>query len=118
MHLLAFPLPEELAAALQGVITRIRRADHRGAHAPELVRTVNRLTEVGLDHFFLRPLREVGITGFNLRTAELGIASARRGIAAFVRRVLSSMSDAQLLRLVQLLDEMRVERPRQASPPS
>lgn len=103
----AFPVPDAFAAELRGVLERVR-ADP-GAHAAELIDVTNRLTATGLDHYFLEPLRRAGVGGMNMRAAELGISSSRKGIAAFVKRILKGMSDEQLLGLAAFIEGLRID---------
>jgi len=91
------------------VLAQLRAAEQPRAHAASLIEAANRLTASGLDHYFLEPLRRTGVGGISLRGAELGIASSRKGIAAFVKRILRGMSDEQLLGLADFVAGLRVD---------
>ena len=103
----AFPISDDFATELQGVLELVRASPK--AHCDLLIEAANRLTATGLDHYFLEPLRRVGVGGMNLRAAELGIASSRKGIAAFIKRILRGMSEEQLLGLAAFVERLRVD---------
>jgi hypothetical protein len=104
----AFPVSDDFAVELQGVLELVRASPR--AHSDLLIEAANRLTATGLDHYFLEPLRRVGVAGMNLRAAELGIASARKGIAAFTKRILKGLSEEQLLGLAAFIEGLQVDR--------
>jgi hypothetical protein len=103
----AFPISDDFAAELQGMLELVHTSPR--AHRDLLIEAANRLTATGLDHYFLEPLRRVGVGGMNLRAAELGIASSRKGIAAFIKRILKGMNEEQLLGVADFVAGLRVD---------
>ncbi len=106
---LAFELPPELLAKTEEILAKLRSTEDRRAHAPELVEVVLELTRYGLDAYYFQPL-ELAEVGFTSRsTAKAGIAAGRKGISLLVRRVLGSMSDAQLLAVAEFMDGILIK---------
>ena len=104
----AFPISADFATELQGVLELVRTSPR--AHVDLLIEAANRLTATGLEHYFLEPIRRVGVGGMQLRAAELGIASSRKGIAAFTKRILRGMNEEQLLGLTAFVEGLQVDR--------
>jgi len=93
---LRFYHSEELRSETLALLARLDRAEDASEHAKELARLVARLTESGLDYFFMLPLREAH-AGFMIeRSAALGIGSAMRVMEPLLRGIVGRLSSDQL----------------------
>ncbi len=105
---LAFPVPEELTREMLSTIENVRRDPGEEAHVTALIDTVLKLTETGLEEYFLRPLEQAGLGAIPIGTARVGIAAAKRGIAVIVTKVIRGMSEEQLLSVVDSMEDMLI----------
>ena len=101
-------IPRDLAVDAAGLIGRIRAAADPTALRPEGIELVMRLTAAGLDHFFLRAVRELGLGRMAETTTRLGLKTAHGGIGMFVRRLAGGLDGDQMLRLAEIVEEMIV----------
>lgn len=104
----AFEISAELRRRCEEAIAAVRAADEPREHLAELVEAVVELTDTGLDFYFLYPLERVGAGRVARGTAQVGVAAARRGLPTVVRRVVGSLSNGQVLELVDFIDEILV----------
>ena len=104
----AFTISPDLRRRIEAVVAAIREADEPRGHLGDLTETVVEMTDTGLDFYFLHPLERIGAGRMARGTAKVGVAAARRGLPTVVRRVLATLSDDQLLDLVDYIDEILV----------
>ena len=104
----AFDISPALRRRCEEVIVAVREAEDRGEHLAELTEVVVAMTDTGLDFYFLHPLERIGAGRMARGTAQVGVAAARRGLPTVVRRVLATLSDDQLLELVDFIDGILV----------
>lgn len=104
----AFSISPELGERVEAVIEKLRSDSIPKAHVGELVEVVLEMTEVGLEYYYLRPLEVAGV-GMMLRSsAKLGIAAAGKSTPMIVRTVVGGMSNDQLLKIANFLDEILI----------
>jgi hypothetical protein len=78
------------------VLTAVERDNDPTRHTGALSSLVVDLTEVGLDYYFLKPLRQ-GKVGFVARqTASLGLASALGIMSPIIRTILAGRTSTEL----------------------
>jgi hypothetical protein len=106
---LAAELPEELGRELRALIEEVRAAEHPGRLAPRGVDMILRLTEAGLESFFLRSARRLQLGMISESSIRLGLRTARGGIGLFVKGLAHGLSDEQVRRLGERMDEMLIE---------
>ena len=107
--LIAFEISSDLRERIEAVIAEMRDAEKPKQHVAELVTVVLEMTDVGLDYYYLRPLGAIE-AGFVLRnTAKVGLAAAKKSLPLLIRKVVSGLSDKQLLALTDVLEEMVFE---------
>ncbi len=104
----AFVVPPELAARIEAVVGKLRADDDRKQHLPELIKAVLELTETGLHYYFLYPLELAKVGLVSRSAAKVGIAAAGKSIPIMVRKIVGSMSDAQLLEIVEFMDGLLI----------
>lgn len=105
---LAFPVPDELIQEMLATIENVRCGAGEEAHVTALIETVLKLTEVGLEEYFLRPLERAQVGMIAIGTAKVGIATARRGITVIVNKVMRGMSEEQLRSVADSMETMWV----------
>jgi hypothetical protein len=106
----AFPvvaarIPQRVADEAREMIARIREADDPRQLRREGAEGVVRLTEAGLEAFFLRPVEEAGLGAMTAAVVKVGLKSAAAAIAVFVRRVVGGLSAEQMRSIAELVDE-------------
>ena len=104
----AFEISAELRRRCESVIAAVRAAEDPRDHVGELSDVVVEMTDTGLDFYFLHPLQLAEAGRVATGTAKVGLAAARRGIPAVIRRVVASLSDEQVLRIADFIDEILV----------
>jgi len=102
---LAARIPQHVADEARQLLARIREADDPRDLRKEGAESVVRLTEIGLEAFFLRPVEAVGLGSITGAMVKLGLKSAAGAIAVFVRRIVGGLSGEQMLAIADLVDE-------------
>ena len=107
---LAFEVPPELGRRTEEVIETVRESADPQSHAGELIEVIIQLTRTGLDSYFLLPLKRARVGSVTYGSAKLGVAAAGKSLPVLVRRVLGSLSNEQLLEIVEFLNEIHIVR--------
>lgn len=106
---LATPIPEDLAREAQELIRRVRESPSPRRHRREGVGLVLRLTEAGMEGFFLRSVERMRL-GFLAESAtRTALKTAFGALSILIKRLAGALSDEQVRRLAELMDEMLVE---------
>ncbi len=103
---LGFRLDEELTEETLRAIERLRDEPGNKKHVASLVKTVLKLTDVGLREFYVRPLEQAKAGTIAQGTAKIGISTAKRGISVVVNKVLKGMSEKQLLSIADSMENL------------
>lgn len=106
---LGFRLDQELTEETLSTIEGLRGDPGRKDHVATLVKTVLKLTDVGLREFYVRPLEQAGAGTIALGTAKIGISTAKRGISVVVNKLLKGMSEKQLLSIADSMEDLLSE---------
>ncbi len=107
---LGFRLDQELTAETLRIIEQLRGDPGRKDHVAALIKTVLKLTDVGLREFYVCPLEQAGAGTIALGTARVGIGTAKRGISVIVNKMLKGMSEEQMLSIADSLEDLLVGR--------
>ncbi len=78
------------------VLDALEAAENPRAHAKALAALVGKLTESGLDYYFMRPLEEARAGLVLEKTARLGIGGATRMLGPLLGNVLGRLDGNQL----------------------
>ncbi len=105
---LGFSLDGELAEETFRIIEQLRSDPGSKDHVAALVKTVLKLTDVGLREFYVRPLEQAKAGTLALGTAKIGISTAKRGISLVVNKLLKGMSEEQLLSIADSMEDLLV----------
>lgn len=106
---MAFVIDSALRDRVLAVVEEMRTAVEPKAHASVLAAMISELTEAGLHYYFMRPLEQAEVGFFQINTARIGLASAGKSLPLVVNRVMRSMTDAQLLSVVDSIADLLVE---------
>ena len=109
MIYIAAPVPSELAAEMDDLVARIRAADRPSRLSREGSDLILRLTESCLDHYFLRSVDLLGLGPVAYQATRIGLKTALSGIAVFVRQLSRMMSDDQVRKLADLVEDLVLE---------
>lgn len=104
-HILQGELPESLVAEARGVVAQIRAGDMGPADHAALVDLIARMTEAGLTHFFIKPLKELDI-GPTLRgLVQVGLGSANKAIRMGLGRVIPKVKAERWPRIADFIED-------------
>ncbi len=105
---LGFSLDQELSEEMLRTIAQIRSDPGSKDHVAALVKTVLKLTDVGLREFYVRPLEEARVGTIALGTAKVGVSTAKRGISMVVNKLLRGMGEKQLRSIVDSMEDLLI----------
>ena len=104
----AADIPEDLGREVHRMIETVRDDPHPARHARHGVELILRLTESNLDYYFVESARRLGLGMVALSSIRLGLRTALGGISMFVKGLSGILSDEQVRRLAELMDDMLV----------
>lgn len=106
---LAARVSQQVADDARDLIARIREADDPRDLRKEGAEGVVKLTEIGLEAFFLRPVEQAGLGSVTAALVKMGLKSAAAAIAVFVRRIVGGLSGEQMLTIADMVEERIVD---------
>jgi hypothetical protein len=101
---LAAAVPDSVATEARALIEAIRHADDPLLYRKQGAETVVRLTEVGLEAFFLAPVEQLGLGPVAASMVRLGLRTAGGAIAVFIRRIVAGLDAEQIRAVAELVD--------------
>ena len=108
---IGFRISPELAARTESAVAGVRQDPADRDRVDELVEVVLEMTDVGLDYYYLEPLRRARVGAMATGAAKLGLATAERSIPPIVRRVLTGLDAEQILEIAEFIDDLLVRAP-------
>lgn len=93
---LRFFYSSELRAQTLDVLEAIAQSEDPLAHRSALADVVIALTYSGLDYFFMQPLLRAKMGFVAQRSANIGLATLEKAMAAVCRSIIGHMNEAQL----------------------
>jgi len=105
-HHIAAPVPEELAQRAAHLINEIRYEGAESRHKEALYELIIELTEVGVDFFFLEPLRRLGAGPMMMKMARMGLSSTLKGTRMVIHKVLKRIDEKHLAGIVDFIEEI------------
>jgi hypothetical protein len=102
-------IPTALADEALDLVDRIRAASDPTRLRSEASEVVQRLTRVGLEAFFLRPVVRLGLGAVTESMVKVGLGTAGRVITTAIGRILGGLSGPQMLTVATLLEETLLE---------
>ncbi|MFE8072707.1 hypothetical protein QQM79_16740 [Marinobacteraceae bacterium S3BR75-40.1] len=106
---IAAPVPEELAQRAAHLINCIRYEGPTKEQKEELYELIVELTEVGVDFFFLEPLRRLGAGPVMMKMANMGLNSTLKGTRMVIHKVLKRIDNKHLDGIVDFIEEILFE---------
>ena len=94
---LRFHHSQELRTKTLEVLETVEGADHAAVHCARLTELVLELTESGMDHYFLQPLKATKANFVVQQSASVGMSGVLKIMGTVIRNILGRMDDRQLL---------------------
>jgi hypothetical protein len=110
---LGFPLPKELEEKINTLLDNMRNAEDKTRYANDLYSVVQDLSNVGLDYFFIKPLKEVKIGMLKMKSIEMALSVGKSGILSVTKGILKALSSEQLEVVVRLFEESLTVHPKE-----
>ena len=108
-HHLAAPLPESLVTETNQLIDDIRANGVTKQKREELYNTILKLTETGVDFFFLEPLRRMEAGPMLQKMASMGISSMLKGTRMVIHNVVKKADDKHIEGILVFMEEILFE---------
>ncbi len=108
---IAAPLSPELAKELESFLQDARSLPDPTRLRDRGVELILKITNEGLDHYFLRGVERLGLGTIARQATVFGLKSASAGIARFVRRIAGSLDADQIRKLADAMEELILEVP-------
>jgi hypothetical protein len=102
----AFEIDTDQHARILEVVAWLRRDPGDPGAAAMLIDVVLDLTDTGLSYFFLHPLELTGVSTIRRKGVEVALGTASRVLPPVVRSTVGSMSQTQLLKLADFIEQM------------
>jgi hypothetical protein len=104
MKYLGFPIPAELEAKILTLLDNMKKAEDKTKYANELYSIVQELSHVGLDYFFVMPLKTAKIGMLKMKSVEMALSMGKQGIFSVAKGILKSMNNEQLEVIINLFE--------------
>ncbi len=108
-HHLAAPLPDELFTEAYDVIHDIRDNGADKKRRERLHGLIMKLTETGVDFFFMEPLRRMGAGPMMRKMASMGISSMVKGTKMVINNVLKKADAEHIEGILVFIEEILFE---------
>ena len=100
----AFEIDHDKYARVHEVLAALRTDPSNRQAIADLIDMILDLTDTGLAYFFLHPLELVGVGAIRRKGAEVALGTAGRVLPSVVRSTVGSMSENQILQLVDFIE--------------
>jgi hypothetical protein len=101
-----FPISEDLRFRSQDLIDEIRSSEDKKSLAMDFVDLVEEIAIVGLDYFFMQPVRTLRLGSLTQGAVSLAINTGRKGVMNVARRIVKGLKDDQLLELCDFVESV------------
>ncbi len=109
-HFFAFPITSEQWENSQQVIENIRSEPENRQNRKALIDNINQMADVGIDHFFVKSLKQADLGYFKIKAAEVGLQTFKKGLQPILRQLVMGMSDAQILKIVDFMEGVMIRK--------
>ncbi|MEM1176780.1 MAG: hypothetical protein AAGM22_00420 [Acidobacteriota bacterium] len=109
MIYIAAPISPEMAQEMDDLLNRIRTSDKPSRLSRDGADFIMRLTETCLDYYYLRSVKALGLGLMATKATQVGLKTAVSGISVFVKQASRMMSDEQVIKLADLVEELVLE---------
>ena len=104
-HMVA-PVKQTHSEQAYALIAKIRNNESATQHIAELTELVIDLTDAGLKFYFIEPLERIEVSSMTMKVAKMGLSSTHKGMKMVITKVLKKLSNEQVLRLSDFLEEI------------
>lgn len=106
---IAFPISASLREDVATIIDRFRTEGKTSDSVNRLTDIVIELTETGSEYLFVDSITYAGASTFQIKAVHLALHTARKAIGIVGRQILKAMPEAQLVKLMDFLEEILLE---------
>lgn len=117
-HYLGFPLPEATETKLRELLDKVKKAEKKTLYAMDLFNVIVALSDIGLEYYFLEPLRRAKIGKISYALISKAINVGKGGIVFAGKSIVKGLDNEQLMIVVDLLDSSLTVRPEKTTPPT
>ncbi len=103
---IAFPISQELRQRTLDLVEELRQSDSIEGYADRLIDMVDEIAEVGMQYFFLHPVRMVGMNSLIQKTIAVTVQSGKKAVLGVSRQVARRLDDAQLREVAGFLESL------------
>lgn len=104
-------LDDSLYQRMRDVIQEVREGDNPQAQLPVLTELMHEVTDVSLKGFFERPVNLLKMNIVVRKLANTGLDTCRSAIRMVINKVFKTLSDEQLVKLVDYFEELLITGP-------
>jgi len=108
-HHLVAPIPPELVDEAHQVIAKIRGEGASKENKEALFQLIMKMTEEGIDFFFMEPLRRMGAGSVMQKMAKMGLSSMLKGTRMVIHNVLKKINDEHMNDILDFIEEILFE---------
>ena len=108
MNYIAFPISDALKIEADQVMENLRLQPSDSACRRSFVAIINRLADYGIDFFFVDSIRHAGLSNFIVKGAKIGLQGFKAALQPLLRRIVSSMDDEQIIRVLDFMEDVFV----------
>jgi len=109
-NLFGFEISPEAQQKIQDLLAKAANLVDKKPLAMEIYAIVEQLSGVGLDYFFIKPLKLAGIGGLKIKTVEVAMNMGKNAVLSIGKGILKAMSSEQLDVVLNLMRNSLVSR--------
>lgn len=113
--LLGFHISDAQYERLRTTLDKVNAASDKRPFAMELFAHIETLSDIGLDYFFVQPLRRAKIGGFTIKAVEVAMNLGKSGVLKLGKGIIKGMDSAQIAIIAEVLENSLTERPSPAN---
>jgi hypothetical protein len=102
---LGFPLTPELENKTNTLMHNMRNTEDKTKYVNDLYSVIQDLSNVGLDYYFIQPLKTAKIGMLKMKSVEIALSAGKSGIFTVAKGILKSMDNKQLEIVMQLFEK-------------
>jgi hypothetical protein len=102
---LGFPIPKDLETKINTLLDNMRKAEDKTRYSTDLYNIVQELSNVGLEYFFVQPLKAAKIGMLKMKSVEMAISVGKSGIFSVAKGILKAMTNEQLEIIIDLFEK-------------
>ncbi len=110
MKYLGFPIPNELEQRISELLKNMKNASDKTKYVNELYAVVQELSNIGLEYYFILPLKEAKIGMLKMKSVEMALSVGKQGIFSVSKGILKAMNNEQLEVIVKLFENSITEK--------